>query len=353
MPRFPDHAPTGSVLLTCAGRRNYLVQYFRSALGGRGRILAADSAPDAPAMAEADESFVVPPITAPGYVEHLVELCRAQDVRLVCSLNDLELPLLATNRDRFAAAGAVVAVSAPAVIDRCADKWETYRTLTGWGIDTPWTGVTLQDALDALERGTISFPVALKPRWGTASIGIEFPESVQELRLAHELLRLRIERSIIGPMSSADPERTVLVQERLLGDEYGVDVVNDLSGRHVATFVKRKLGMRAGETDRAVTVADDRLSELGAEIGGRLGHVGNLDCDVFVGNGRTAVLELNPRFGGGYPFSHEAGADIPSALLAWAAGRSADPSWLSVRPGVMTSKCDRLVPGSRMPVGGV
>ena len=125
-----------------------------------------------------------------------------------------------------------------------------------------------------------------------------------------------------------DLERAVLIQERIGGQEYGLDVVNDLDGRHVTTFARCKLAMRAGETDRAVTVETFELDRMGAAIGERLGHAGNLDCDVFLADGRLYVLELNPRFGGGYPFSHAAGADLPAALIAWASGKAPDPRWL-------------------------
>jgi len=122
-----------------------------------------------------------------------------------------------------------------------------------------------------------------------------------------------------------------------------LDIVNDLDGNYATTFVKRKLAMRAGETDRAITVDSEQLQELGQLIGGKLCHIGNLDCDVFVREGICYVLELNPRFGGGYPFSQVAGANIPAALIAWADGKEPDPSWLKVMPNVMASKCDRLV----------
>lgn len=333
-----------NVLLTCAGRRNYLLEYFRAAVSQVGKVYAADSDPDAPAMLEADEALVVPPIQQPDYVDHLLKVCRQYEIGLVCSLNDLELPVLAPHRERFAQEGTTVVVSSPEVIRTCGDKWVTYVRLTEWGIPTAKTYLSLSNARTALLNGDISFPVVVKPRWGTASIGIEFPADFEELAIAHRLTELRCGRTIIGGMSAADPERAVLVQELLPGREHGLDVINDLRGRYVTTFAKRKLTMRAGETDRAVTVYDGRLEALGEALGTLLGHVGNLDCDVFVGDdGRIGVLELNPRFGGGYPFSHEAGADVPAALVAWAAGRPAEDGWLSVRPGVATSKCDRLV----------
>jgi carbamoyl-phosphate synthase large subunit len=169
-------------------------------------------------------------------------------------------------------------------------------------------------------------------------------ERAEDLAPAHQLIRQQLAGTILAAASASDLERAVLIQERLLGQEYGLDVVNDLHGRYVTTFARCKLAMRAGETDRAVTVESHEFDRLGATIGQQLGHVGNLDCDVFLAEDRLYALELNPRFGGGYPFSHVAGADLPAALIAWASGEVPDPRWLRVRFGVTSAKCDRLVP---------
>lgn len=334
---------TTNVLLTCAGRRNYLVEYFREALQGRGLVMAADASMDAPAMQEADRAFVVPSVNDAAYVPELVALCRSNKVGLLASLNDLELPVLAAHRDAFVAVGTTPVVSAPEAVRVCFDKLATVRFVTGCGLRAPATYDTLSSALDAISSGVLAFPVVLKPRWGTASVGIEYPEDLEELEATYTVAQRRIRRTILAQASASDPERCLLIQERLVGQEYGLDVVNDLSGRHAATFVKRKLAMRAGETDRAETVACPELEAVGQALGTQLAHVGNLDCDVFMVNGKPYVLELNPRFGGGYPFSHVAGANVPAALLAWVAGREARPEWLRVSPGVLASKCDRLV----------
>lgn len=331
-----------NVLLTCAGRRNYLIEYFKEALGNRGRVYAADVDPCAPAMCEADDAFVVPSVGDPDYVVTLQALCVEREIGLLLSLNDLELPLLAQHRAAFLDVGTVPIVSSPEVVRICADKLETARALTGWGLRTPQTFGSLAEAKAALSDGRLSFPVVVKPRWGTASIAVEFAMDHEELDLAYRMAEHRVQRSIIGPIST-DPGRCVLVQEQLVGAEYGLDVVNDLGGRYMATFAKRKLAMRAGETDRAMTVADRRLESMGEVLGRRLGHIGNLDCDAFVVDGEYFVLELNPRFGGGYPFSYIAGSNVPACLLAWVSGKSHEDSWLAVRPGVMASKCDRLV----------
>jgi len=126
-----------------------------------------------------------------------------------------------------------------------------------------------------------------------------------------------------------------------------MDVVNDLNGNYVCTFIKRKIRMRAGQTDQAVTVRDDRLEMIGQIIGERLGHIGLLDCDAFITKHGCYVIDTNPRIGGGYPFSHIAGANLPAALIAWANGQPPDPAWFGIEPNVAASRCESLLVTNR------
>ncbi|MCL1467430.1 ATP-grasp domain-containing protein [Argonema galeatum] len=332
-----------NVLLTCAGRRNYLLNFFQEALGNSGKVFAGDATMEAPTLQEADESFLLPPINHSEYFEKLLDICQQNQVRLLIPLNDLELPYLAKQRDRFLAIGTIPVVSSPEVVDICFDKFATFQFLESIGISAPKTYLSLSEARAAIEKRELTFPVVVKPRWGSASIGIEYPQDEEELELAYRFVKKSIMRSFLAEVSSSDADRCILIQERLIGQEHGLDIINNLEGAYINTFVKRKLTMRAGETDRAITVESEELKKLGEKIGQKLGHIGNLDCDVIVGEKGLCVLELNPRFGGGYPFSQMAGANIPAALIAWANGEEPDPSWLRVQANIASSKCDRLV----------
>lgn len=334
-----------NILFTSAGRRNYLLEYFREAIRGEGSVLAVDADANAPALRAADRSFVVPSFSDPGYIEVLKELCLRESVKLVVSLNDLELPLLARHRGEFAAAGVTLLVSDFKVVHRCLDKWETHCLLTRARIDTPATFLSLFQARKALRSGLVSFPLIVKPRWGTGSLGVQTVHADDELEWAYRLLARRIPGTVIGGVSQADAERAVIVQEAIRGPEFGLDVVNDLQGRYVVTLARRKLGMRAGETDKAEIVRDERLEELGEKIGRLTGHIGLMDCDAMLdeATGRLVVLELNPRFGGGYPFCHVAGANVPAAIVSWVKGREPDSEWLRVQEGVVAAKYNRLI----------
>jgi len=332
-----------NVMLTCAGRRNYLVKFFQEALRGRGQVFAADAARDAPALRQADQSCVLPPLSEAGYIDTLLSLCQRHGVLLLISLNDLELPLLARHSARFLEVGTIPVISSPQVVDTCSDKWGTFKFLKASDLEAAETYLSLADAREALARGETSFPLVVKPRWGTASIGIEYSDDYQELELSYALAKKRLPRTFLRGTNATDPERCILIQKRLSGQEYGLDVVNDLDGQYSCTFVKKKLAMRAGETDRAMTVRSDWLEGIGEVIGRRLGHIGVLDCDAIVTEDSCYVLDMNPRFGGGYPFSHIAGANLPAVLVAWANREPPDANWLSVEPNIMASKYDGLV----------
>jgi len=339
-----------NIMLTCVGSVSNSVEVFKQAVGHQNRVFACDSRADAPALQKADKAFIVPRIEQEGYIDVLLALCAAHEIGLLVPAVEPELLLLAMNRARFLAIGTVPVVSPPEIIVTCYDKLATSGFLSKCGLQMPRTFDSLDAARAALARGEITFPLVVKPRWGVSSIGLQFSEDDEELELCYKLTKKQIERSLIAGISSTDPRRSILIQERLLGQEYGMDVINDLNGGYVCTFIRRKIRMRAGQTDRAVTVRDRRLEVIGQLIGEKLGHVGPLDCDAFVTEHGCYMIDLNPRIGGGYPFSHNAGANLPAALVACANGRQPDPAWFCIKPNVAASRCDSFVVTNRKPI---
>ena len=331
-----------NILFTCAGRRSYLLKYFRENLSDGDRIIATDMQLTAPALQAADVGRKVPSVYDKDYVDITLGICKKYHVNALISLNDLELPILAENKSRFEAEGVTPIVSSPEVIDICFDKYRTAQWLELVGLKSPKSYVSLADAKSALASGEICFPLFLKPRWGSGSIGLETVDDMEELEMCYGLLLKKIRKTILNAASVGD--EYIVIQEQLTDDEYGLDVMNDLQGNHVAVSVKRKLAMRAGETDKAVTVNLPEVSDIGRIIGENLHHIGNLDVDIMQrANGDYCVLELNPRFGGGFPFSYEAGVNFPKAIIGWLEGRPVDPSILQPTYGKIFAKNDYLV----------
>jgi len=322
-----------NILLTCVGRRDYLVEYFRAAVAGKGRVFGANSIPATAGMMAADEAFVVSHINEPSYIDELVSICRAHNVGLVVPLLDHDVAVLSHHKAAFAAVGAVLAAASPRTVEICTDKWKTFCFARDHGIATAHTCLGLDEARRDLDNGTLVFPVFLKPRWGMGSVGITRVDSLATLQPCYERLLKEIDGAYFNTPKPTDHE-LIVIQETLPGAEYGLDVFNDLDGKYLTTLAKRKLEMRAGETDRAITEDSSQLRQFGESLGAALGHVGNLDVDVIMKEGQPHLLELNPRFGGHYPFAHVAGANLPAALVSLAAGRRPDPDWLTMRSDV-------------------
>lgn len=331
-----------NILFTCAGRRTYLLKYFKEEMKGNGKVIATDMQLSAPALTVADIKIQVPAVYDPLYVDRTLEICEKYDVKALISLNDLELPILAAEKSRFASIGTTVIVSDKEIIDIAFDKYKTAKWVEAQGLTAPKTYVRLEDVKNALKKGEITFPLFLKPRWGSGSIGLETVDDMEELDIVYGLLCKKIKKTFLAKASVGD--EYILIQEKLTGKEFGLDVMNNLNGCNIAVSVKQKLAMRSGETDKAVTVDNPEVYNIGKTIGKALGHIGNLDVDIMQrADGTYCVLELNPRFGGGYPFSHEAGVNMPKAILAWLNEEEVDSEVLTPEYGRMFSKNDYLV----------
>lgn len=330
-----------NILFTCAGRRRYLLKYFKEVIGDNGKIIATDMQFSAPALTAADVKIQVPTVYADDYIPKTLNICKEQKVDVLISLNDLELPILAENKEKFEEMGVKVIVSDSEVINICFDKYLTAQYIENLGLKTPKTYVDYDKAVEAIRCGELKFPLILKPRWGSGSIGLEFVDDLEELEMVYQLDRKKVMKSILATASVDD--NFLLIQEVIKGPEYGLDIANDLKGEYRGVSVKQKLAMRSGETDKAITVDNVKIREIGATIGKALKHIGNLDCDVLERDGEYYVLELNPRFGGGYPFSQEAGVNMPKAIVAWVKGEDVNNEIFFPEYGKMFSKCDILL----------
>lgn len=330
-----------NILFTCAGRRRYLLEYFKEVIGESCKIVATDTQLSAPALAVADVKIQVPRVYEDDYIPKTLEICKKQKINILISLNDLELPILSGRKAEFESIGVKVIVSDPYVIDICFDKYKTAQFIESLGLKTPKTYIDYNEAVAAIKVGELHFPLILKPRWGSGSIGLEFVDDFEELEMVYKLDRKKVMKSILATASVDD--NFLLIQEVIKGPEYGLDIANDLNGVYRGVSVKQKLAMRSGETDKAITVDNATIRDIGATIGKTLKHIGNLDCDILERDGEYYVLELNPRFGGGYPFSQEAGVNMPKAIVAWAQGEDVTDDTFFPEYGKMFSKCDILL----------
>lgn len=306
-----------NVLLTSAGRRGYLVDFFKKAIGKDGLIHAGNSSAMSPAFYYADRQVVTPLIYDKEYIPFLLNYCKENKIDLVVSLFDVDLMMLAIHKGEFEKLGTKVLVSDSSVIDICNDKWNTYEFCKKNDINAPKTFKNINDVRNALKLGDVKFPIMVKPRWGMGSIAVFEACDEEELEVFYKKVKREIFDSYLKYESEVDKEECVLFQEKMCGQEFGLDIIHDMEKNHCLTVVRKKMAMRSGETDCAMVMKNSVVEDFGTYVGAQLGHIGNLDMDVFVVDEKPYLLELNARFGGGYPFSHFAGVDLPGAIVKW------------------------------------
>ncbi len=269
--------------------------------------MAIDAGASAPAAQFADVFYRVPRCDHPGFVAALADICRRERPLLIVPTIDTELPVFAERIDDLGRLGARVACSSPEGVSIAADKRLTYAWLRGCGFPT-----VRQGSLDEVCRNPQDwrFPLIVKPIFGSASVGVERVEHLAQLLALSE-------RRGSG----------VIVQELAAGEEYTVHTYVDRRGRCLAATPCRRLEVRGGEVSKGLTVKHEGLMELASRISCKLpGAYGPLNVQIFLSDeGEMRVIEINPRFGGGYPLADRAGMASPLWLLEEALGRRPRP----------------------------
>ncbi len=288
-----------TILISSVGRRSQLVECFREAiadLGISGRILGIDTSPQtAPAAHLVDACYAVRPCTQAGFVDEVLSICHHQGVSLIVPTIDPELPVYAQHRQRFKHQGIVVAVSEPETIRIAGDKVETHQWLSSHGFPVP-RQASLSDALRNPQGWT--YPVIVKPRRGSASKGIRKLQSLREL------------------LACETAEDDLVVQEFAPGQEYTVNLFVQ-NGHCVCAVPHLRLETRGGEVSKGITVRDRPLIEIASDLAEKLpGARDALNVQCFVDSGGAIrIIEINARFGGGFPLANRAGARFPRWIL--------------------------------------
>jgi carbamoyl-phosphate synthase large subunit len=288
-----------TVLISSVGRRSQLIKCFRNTfelLEIDGRVLGIDTDPAmAPAARLADDCFRVPRCTDATFVDVVLSLCEAHGVKLIVPTIDTELPIYAADRQLFEDHGIDVAISSCETVQIACDKVLTHEFLTSWGIPTV-RQMALREFLESGERWP--FPLIVKPRRGSASIGVK---------------RIDSEAALLADSGST---QDLIVQEFAQGFECTVNVFVDRSGKCICAVPHRRIESRGGEVSKAVTLRDQRVISIARKVAEALpGAYGALNVQCFVTGERVVVNEINARFGGGYPLAFEAGANFPLWLL--------------------------------------
>lgn len=320
-----SQAPAVNLLLSCIGKRGYLADWFRAALPKGSRIIGTSHTEWTPGFLDCDEVLLLPPISSEEYVPALFSECRRLEVAGLLSLFDPDVHKLSAHRGELVAAGVLPFIPERRASEIAFDKLETWRFLSDRGIAIPLTTGSLVQSFEWIASGLLMFPLIVKPRFGFGGANTF---------LAHDSKQLEVFHGYATDM---------IIQQFVEGEHFCIDGLGDTNARPVCVVPWRRLLTRNGETERAETIESPELIALGERLIHEVGIIGPLDVDFIRDvDGKLWVLELNPRFGGGYPVSHIAGANFPQLIARMLFGGTIESHSGFHRSGVTMMK--RLVP---------
>lgn len=310
-----------NILITNVGRRGYLVDYIKETEYFNGKVYVSDCDRTASGLYGNNDGYFIlsRPVDDPeGYVSQVISLCKQNSISVVIPVIDPEIDILSRYKSEFANNGICVLVSSESVLNVCYSKARMNEFLSSNGYLIPKTYISIDEFEKSYSEGSIGFPVIVKPVLGSGSVDTYKVDGIEKLKA------LFVEG--------------MMIQEFIEGQEYGVDTLNDFEGNPVRCVVKKKLSMRSGETDKALIIKNKSIQGEIIRLASILKHIGNLDCDVIENDKGLYVIDMNPRFGGGYPATHMSGVNYLELIMRMIDGNAVSEDYDSYRDGIMVLK---------------
>lgn len=311
-----------NLLLSTVGKRGYIADFFRQHLQPGDRIVGTGNTRWTPGFHSCDEAVLMPDIDSEAYLPAFLELVERHSIDVVLSFSDPDVFRLSAIRPELEALGVLPFLPAATAAQLCFDKYETAVFLMSAAVAHPRTAIDIPSSAD------FGWPRMVKPRTGSGSADNFIVHDDQGLRHAFQ------------------SHPGMLIQEFVDGEELNVEVLGDLNGQPVSATVWRKYRSQLGETEQSETVADDEVLDVALRAARELGVVGPMDIDLMRSSNGVCIIEFNPRFGGGYPVSHLAGADFPGKIVRMARGEEVTPDFGYAR-GVVMMKQLHIIGGPK------
>lgn len=316
-----------NILILSAGTRTKIVQYFKDNIENKGKVIATDCDSLAPALYFSDKFYITPKITEKDYLTEIVNICKKEKVDGIISLIDPELSILSQNKKIFNDLSIKLFMPEYDVTQVCFDKYRFFSLLNKHNIYTPYTYNSIIDFKKDYRNGLIKFPVFIKPRTGSASLNISIINDIETLEIF------------------CKNTQDLIIQEFIKGKEVGVDAYFDyFTNELIEVFMKEKLKMRAGETDKSKSIINNEILDIIIKVSRDILNLkGPIDFDFFVANNKIYLSEINPRFGGGYPHAYECGKNFIELILNNLEGPNNATKLLDYKEGIYMMKYNDLI----------
>lgn len=285
-----------NVLITSAGRRVSLVKAFKTELTKtpyQGKVFTTDLNPKLSAACHvSDQAFAVPRVCSNNYIEQLLTICLENNVKLIIPTIDTELLILAENKQAFLNKGVMIVVASPSFVKKCRDKHHIHQFFIDNNIEVA----------KEYSRDNYQLPLFLKPYDGSRSIDTYVIKEEKDLSSKH------YDNEKLMFLEYLDPE---------IYDEYTCDLYYDKTNHLKCVVPRKRIETRDGEVSKGLTENNMIVDFLKERLLFIDGAIGCLTLQVFKGktNQRIVGIEINPRFGGGFPLTYGSGANYIKWIL--------------------------------------
>lgn len=313
-------------LMLSVGRRGELLKEFRLSMERGSKLIATDLSPYAPALYFADKQYLVPGIDDSSYIDTILDICKKEKINAVTTFIDPEIEILAKNRKKFEALGVVVLAPYEETAQLCFDKYQMFKHLKANNMPTVMTWGTIEEFEKAYKSGEIDFPVFVKPRTGSGSVGARKVYNYESLT---EYMK-------------EDP--SLIIQEFMDCLDLDADVyIDTITHEAVSAFSKKKVETRIGGASKTVSFKDEKLFDFISQIVKTLKFNGPVDMDFFYRDDQYYLSEVNPRFGGAYLHAYGAGVDFIKLIENNLNGIANKPNFGDYEDGVVMMMYDSVV----------
>ena len=296
-----------NILFCSVGRRAQLLKNFRKSMGDKGKIIATDLSPYAPALYFADKVYLTPKIDDPTYLDTIIDICKKEKIDAITTVIDPEIEILAKNRNKFKEIGVEVLAPYETTAKLCFDKFAMYEYLVEKGLPTVLTFDRYDSFKKAFDDGRINLPVFVKPRNGSGSVGARKISNIEVLK------------------SALEDDPSLIIQEYMICEDLDADVyVDTISHEAVAIFSKKKISTTIGGANKTISFKDEKLFDLVKKIVKNFEFNGPIDMDFFKKDGEYYLSEINPRFGGAYLHAYGSGVDFVKLIENNLSGKEND-----------------------------
>lgn len=285
-----------NILITSAGRRVSLVKFFKTELTkvfATSKVFTTDFNPEfSSACRVSDGFFKICHVTDDNYISELLQIALANNIKLIIPTIDTELIILSENILLFKENNIQVLISDLNLVSIFRDKRKTNDFFENLNIN----------CAKEFDKTNYQLPIFIKPIDGSRSVDNFVILNKEQLTDYH------FENQKLLFFEFLDHKKHT---------EYTIDLYYDKQSQLKCLVPRQRIEVRDGEVNKAITRKLSFNDDIWQKMKFINGFRGCITLQIFVNNQTNAIygIEINPRFGGGFPLTYLAGANFVKWII--------------------------------------